>query len=667
MKIICLSMLSAALSVTACGAEFTLRQTSDAVSDLTVADSYEGSKVPQSEDTLIIPEGVVVKVTAGTPSWTLLTGLCRVVPRKDSVLAITVPEGNAVLPVPVTEFNLEGADNSGTLVKEGAGVLELSACGIVTEYKYTKTWSHDYDLNLKIEGGTLMLCQNSEVITEEIGHFSLRRLEMEKDTIFFMPKTDRNCDTRFMTIAGEGLITNAAPANVSLYVEEGDGTAFGGILGDKKLAVYVTGDWTLTNPDNTNGRGITLYTGTLSVSKTTGDSGLSVFGVDLTFKKDGGVFHYLGAEGRTETSTKTFWLGNYNLTFDGGAWGGLTLYNKWGDAPKKMRRLTFTGSNVAEMVYQGYAYAAKDADGNRTFTDYIIKEGTGTWHFKERSGNQMAGVFDVRNGALRFDSIAEAGTLCALGYADSLYNENTTTTLDEAHKADYAIVLGGAKTEGTLEYTGTAEGKCSTRNIAVRSKGRFISDSAKYTLANVYAMDGKSATFTLDGVRTDNVAMSLSDGKNGGSLSVVKEGSGTWTLTGTNEISGPLIVRSGILNVENSGDIGCLFSCGGVGVSGGGELNFAEPYEVDRIVVDASKTAGSFRNVVLAEKGALEVVGYSDSDMTTLPVSLPDAGSRGNIVKWTLTVNGVPSRLLVLPTADGTLKLHRRGLLIKIK
>ena len=662
-------MLSAALSVTACGAEFTLRQTADAVSDLTVADSYEGSKVPQSEDTLIIPEGVVVKVTAGTPSWTLLTGLCRVVPRKDSVLAITVPEGNAVLPVPVTEFNLEGADNSGTLVKEGAGVLELSACGIVTEYKYETTWSHDYDLNLKIEGGTLMLCQNSEVIIPKgINQFSLRRLEMEKDTIFFMPKNDTaDCSTRFKTIAGEGLITNAATAKVSLYVDEGDGTAFGGILGDEKLAVYVTGDWTLTNPDNTNGRGITLYKGTLSVSKTTGDSGLSVFGKDLTFKKDGGVFHYLGAEGRTETLTKTFWLGDYNLTFDGGAWGGLTLYNKWGSTPTKMRRLTFTGSNVWEMVYQGYAYANKDADGNRTFTDYIIKEGTGTWHFKERSGNQMAGVFDVRNGALRFDSIAEAGTLCALGYADSLYNENTTTTLDDAHKTDYAIVLGGAKTEGTLEYTGTAEGKCSTRNIAVRSKGRFISDSAKYTLANVYAMDGKSATFTLDGVRTDNVAKSLSDGKNGGSLSVVKEGSGTWTLTGTNEISGPLIVRSGILNVENSGDIGCLFSCGGVGVSGGGELNFAEPYEVDRIVVDASKTAGSFRNVVLAEKGALEVVGYSDPDMTTLPVSLPDAGSRGNIVKWTLTVNGVPSRLLVLPTADGTLKLHRRGLLIKIK
>jgi len=673
MRII-MSMLSATLCIAAYGAECTLRKTSDAVLDITDGSNYENSIAPQEKDILVIPEGVVVKVTAGSPSWNRLITLSRVVPRKDSVLAITVPEtfeGHAVLPVPVTEFNLEGADNSGTLVKEGAGVLELSACGIVTEYKYQATWSHDYDLNLKIEGGTLMLCQNSEVIIPKgIIHFSLRRLEMEKDTIFFMPKNDtKNCATRFMTIAGEGLITNAATANVSLYVEEGDGTAFGGILGGKELAVYVTGDWTLTNPDNTNGRGITLYKGTLSVSKTTGDSGLSVFGESLTFKKDGGVFHYLGAEGRTETSTKTFWLNNCNLTFDGGAWGGLTLNNKWGNAPAKMRRLTFTGSNVAEMVYQGYAYANKDADGNRTFTDYMRKEGTGTWHFKERSSskNQMAGVFDVRNGALRFDSIAEAGTLCALGYADSLYNENTTTTLDEAHKADYAIVLGGAKTEGTLEYTGTAEGKCSTRNIAVRSKGRFISDSAKYTLANVYAMDGKSATFTLDGVRTDNVAMSLSDGKNGGSLSVVKEGSGTWTLTGTNEISGPLIVRSGILNVENSGDIGCLFSCGGVGVSGGGELNFAEPYEVDRIVVDASKTAGSFRNVVLAEKGALEVVGYSDPDMTTLPVSLPDAGSRGNIVKWTLTVNGVPSRLLVLPTADGTLKLHRRGLLIKIK
>ena len=550
-----------------------------------------------------------------------------------------------------------------------------------------------------------------------------------------------------------------------------------------------------------------------------------------------------------------------------------------------MRKLTFTGSNVQEMVFHGYAKAATDEDGKRTFTDYVIKEGTGTWHFKFKYNNHMGGVFDVRNGTLRFDSIAEAGTLCALGYADSLYNENTTTTLDDAHKTDYAIVLGGAKTEGTLEYTGTAEGKCSTRNIAVRSKGRFISDSAKYTLANVYAMDGKSATFTLDGVRTDNVAKSLSDGKNGEPLSLVKEGSGTWTLTGTNEISGPLTVRSGVLNVENpgdrkyrwyriwitqnahgapdkydtsgyeegdpkarlfigeiaiydaegndlvagfkpkdpiaqispdgdysvmeagemalgrasglnvsgaeklfdgksskgyvsqitydaakdtgikiddqntwvpivvrvpddaepaarvdvaqyypegygynptaiqvdaspdgrhwdaailvasdfkfngtygahwlseepgtafeggqrkgkgweiekfsfEGDLGLKFSCGGIGVSGGGELNFAHPYVVDRIIVDASKTAGSFSNVVLAETGTLEVTGYSDSDMTTLPIVLPDAATRKNLSKWTLMLNGKPSNRLVRADADGTLKVCPRGLLIRIK
>ncbi|MBR6586462.1 MAG: autotransporter-associated beta strand repeat-containing protein [Kiritimatiellae bacterium] len=900
MRII-MSMLSATLCIAAYGAECTLHKTSDAVLDITDGSNYENSIAPQEKDILVIPEGVVVKVTAGSSSWNLLTTLSRVVPRKDSVLAITVPEtfeGHAVLPVPVTEFNLEGADNSGTLVKDGAGVLELSACGIVTARKSDTTWSHDYDLNLKIEDGTIMLCQNPEVIIPKgINQFSLRRLEMEKDTIFFMPKSStKTCSTRFMTIAGEGLITNAATYLVNLFLEEADGSVFGGTLAASdnykdNLAVYVYGDWTLTNPNNAHGRSFNLYNsdlskGVLSVSKVRGDAGTGhIYGSALNFKENGTVFRYLGAEGQSETVEKKIGIDCSELTIDGGAWGGLTFENLWDSTPTRMRKLTFTGSNVQEMVFHGYAKAATDEDGKRTFTDYVIKEGTGTWHFKYKYNNQMGGVFDVRNGILRFDKIEEAGKLCALGYADSLYNENTTTTLDEAHKADYAIVLGGAKTEGTLEYTGTAEGKCSTRNIAVRSKGRFISDSAKYTLANVYAMDGKSATFTLDGVRTDNVAKSLSDGKNGGSLSVVKEGSGTWTLTGTNEISGPLTVRSGVLNVENpgdrkyrwyriwitqnaygapdkydtsgykegapkarlligeiaiydaegnnlvagfkpkdpiaqispdgdysvmeagemalgrasglnvsgaeklfdgnssknyvsqitydaakdtgikiddqntwvpivvrvpddaepaarvdvaqyypegygynptaiqvdaspdgrhwdaailvasdfkfngtygahwlseepgtafeggqrkgkgweiekfsfEGDLGLKFSCGGIGVSGGGELNFAHPYVVDRIIVDASKTAGSFSNVVLAETGTLEVTGYSDSDMTTLPVVLPDAATRKNLSKWTLMLNGKPSNRLVRADADGTLKVCPRGLLIRIK
>ena len=314
MRII-LSMLSATLCIAAYGAECTLRKTSDAVLDITDGSNYENSTAPQPGDTLVIPEGVVVKVTAGSPSWNRLITLSRVVPRKDSVLAITVPEtfeGHAVLPVPVTEFNLEGADNSGTLVKDGAGVLELSACGLVTEHKSKTTWSHDYDLNLKIEDGTLMLCQNPEVIIPKgINQFSLRRLEMEKDTIFFMPKSsEAACSTRFMTIAGEGLITNAATANVSLYLEEADDSVFGGTLAASdnykdNLAVYVKGDWTLTNPNNAHGRSFNLYKGVLSVSKVRGGASAGhIYGSALNFKENGAVFRYLGAEGQSETVEK---------------------------------------------------------------------------------------------------------------------------------------------------------------------------------------------------------------------------------------------------------------------------------------------------------------------------------------------------------------------------
>ena len=120
----------------------------------------------------------------------------------------------------------------------------------------------------------------------------------------------RSYTTRFMTIAGEGLITNAATANVSLYLEEADDSVFGGTLAASdnykdNLAVYVKGDWTLTNPNNAHGRSFNLYKGVLSVSKVRGDAGNGhIYGSALNFKENGTVFRYLGAEGQSETVEK---------------------------------------------------------------------------------------------------------------------------------------------------------------------------------------------------------------------------------------------------------------------------------------------------------------------------------------------------------------------------
>ena len=60
-------------------------------------------------------------------------------------------------------------------------------------------------------------------------------------------------------------------------------------------------------------------------------------------------------------------------------------------------------------------------------------------------------------------------------------------------------------------------------------------------------------TFVLSGSSDHgNVASQFSDGKDGGKLNVVKEGSGTWALVKPTSFTGELIVTGGVLKVENN-------------------------------------------------------------------------------------------------------------------
>ena len=107
-KMIVVSAMALSIVGSAFGtaATFTLNESLSGTDiDWTVKESYVGaSRDPIEGDTVVIPAGVTANIAAGTPSWGLLTSLKRVVPRKDSILAITVPEtfeGHAVLPVHV--------------------------------------------------------------------------------------------------------------------------------------------------------------------------------------------------------------------------------------------------------------------------------------------------------------------------------------------------------------------------------------------------------------------------------------------------------------------------------------------------------------------------------------------------------------------------------------
>ena len=121
----------------------------------------------------------------------------------------------------------------------------------------------------------------------------------------------------------------------------------------------------------------------------------------------------------------------------------------------------------------------------------------------------------------------------------------------EGHAVDYAICLGGASTEGTLDHVGPAAATSAGRPMAVRSAGRIAANGGALTISDIYGLGAGAKTLTLDGSNTaDNVAFDVRDGD--GTLSVVKEGKGSWTIaqtSGSYGFTGALDVRGGTVKI----------------------------------------------------------------------------------------------------------------------
>ena len=186
----------------------------------------------------------------------------------------------------------------------------------------------------------------------------------------------------------------------------------------------------------------------------------------------------------------------------------------------------------------------------------LTKRGTGTWYAKSVA-RTFSGIVTVENGTLAFDSLAAAGTACSLGVATGLYCTATSVyepfwgqDLATATPVGYAIRLGDlsdSTKEGTLEYRGSATVDCSTRPIAVTGRGRLLSTGGGFKFAGVSPFKAGENTLTLDGTRTDSVLRDVTN--NVGNLSIVKKGSGTWTLVGDQTFSGDIMVDEGSLKL----------------------------------------------------------------------------------------------------------------------
>jgi len=168
----------------------------------------------------------------------------------------------------------------------------------------------------------------------------------------------------------------------------------------------------------------------------------------------------------------------------------------------------------------------------------LTKLGTGTQVLS--GANTYAGVTKISGGVLSTQLLANGGAASGIGASSN---------------AAANLVLDG----GMLQYTGS--GASTNRQFTLTTNGGGIdasgSGALNFTSTTGITLSGTGArSLTLTGTNTATNTLAATLGNNGGTSSLIKAGTGTWLLSGSNSYTGGTFLNGGTLVVANDGNLG---------------------------------------------------------------------------------------------------------------
>lgn len=499
------------------------------------ASSWVENAAPAAGDTLVIPGDARL-----TDADAAAAGLAD---------QITVAADATLTVDNVETLTLNGyVSGDGRLVKRGAGVLA-----------YTKLLgpaaSYATDRSYRLAGGTEILDGTIRFplhdglpgVIWDVGPMTVRA-----PGVLDVPA---NCNLQMNDLSGDGTILNSKGTVTQLRPI---GTSvFDGFLCGTGIRVYTQANITFNCLTNTIAYDEFATWGgciTLPLFGMRGQPAPAGPNASLRMRNGGGVFRYSGT-GETTDRVFTFWheKADQFCGLDGGPNGGVTFTGRFEtDRTDCWNTLVLTGDHAQPMTLAGGFWSKVPVA--------IVKRGTGTWYFKDAADNaanrQQLGLYEVEDGVLVFDSVANVGSPCALGPQTAAV-PRTNAYKDISTTVDTAFILGGeAGKTGTLRHVG-AQPSATDRLIGVAGRGRLenASDAALVWNGGARATGAASlaAELVLAGdTAAANAISNLRDGDDGKPLAVTKEGAATWTLGGGTTFSGPLRVNAGTLRVSPS-------------------------------------------------------------------------------------------------------------------
>ena len=365
-----------------------------------------------------------------------------------------------------------------------------------------------------------------------------------------------------------------------------DNTSGGSITNSNNNAQTWNGDFTFTGSNALN-----LGTGTVSISSTrivtVSTSTLTVGGVisgsgGLT--KSGNGMMALGtiSSGSYWTGTTTVNAGTLQLGNPGGdhyvstSWvinsGGTILYTA-NNVISNSAIITINSGgffNMNSSYYDAVGYLA--GGGNLTNLNSLqldlpatgsgsdfsgVISGSGNINIRGQVGsgtqifsglNTYTGITCILNGTLSINTIGNVN-----GGASAIGNPSSST--------NGTIGIGSTTTTGTLVYTGTAQTTDRVINLVGTTGGAVIDQSGTGLLkfSSAYTATGSGAKIlTLQGstAGTGEIAGAIVDGASSTATSLLKSGTGTWTLSGTNTYTGSTTINGGILAAGSTSAFG---------------------------------------------------------------------------------------------------------------
>ena len=205
--------------------------------------------------------------------------------------------------------------------------------------------------------------------------------------------------------------------------------------------------------------------------------------------------------------------------------------------------------------------------------------------------NTFTGGMNINAGTVSVSTIGNSGSSSNLG-------------------SNGTINIGNGGSTGTLLYTGSGETTDKVIRLNGSTGGAIIDQSGTGLLkfTSNFTSANSSKTLTLQGstAGSGEIAAAIPDAGGSGTLSVVKEGSGTWTFSGAsaNTYAGTTTVNGGTL---------ILSKTAGVNAIAAGGLVIGDGAGTDTVRLNANNQIADASAVTVNSSGVFDLNGNSDT------------------------------------------------------